>query len=210
MRHLYGVALAVIMAAAVFFAASWGYIRVTTTRITVTAGMPGGGGSLLHYHTILQGGGALLGVGLLLGLLMVIPWVSPLATGLPGLALLAWTGLYLMDVKDAFRFIPLKKYTYGSGFEELLMTGLLAVIGLAMVIPLFIPSRWVTRSRFVPLTPQVPDGGDLTETMAGYPGQANTAAEGGLLSDWAQTRPQPQVNPGPPTSQAPWGPADYS
>ena len=211
MRHLYGVALAVIMAAAVFFAASWGYMRVTTTRITVTAGMPGGGGSLLHYHTILQGGGALLGVGLLLGLLMVIPWVSPLATGLPGLALLAWTGLYLADVKEAFRFIPLKKYTYGAGFEELLMTGLLAVIGLAMVIPLFIPSRWFKRSVVeAPVVSQVLDNGDLTETMAGYPPSASTTADGGLLSDWAQTRPQPQVNPGPPTSQAPWGPADYS
>ena len=129
MRHLYGVALAVILAAAVFFAASWGFLRVTTTRITETAGMPAGGGSLLHYHTILQGGGALLGVGLLLGLLMVVPWVSPLASGLPGIALLAWTGLYLMDVKDAFRLIPLKKYTYGAGFEDLLTTGLLAAVG---------------------------------------------------------------------------------
>jgi hypothetical protein len=210
MRHLYGVALAVILAAAVFFAASWGFLRVTTTRITEAAGMPAGGGSLLHYHTILQGGGALLGVGLLMGLLMVIPWVSPLASGLPGLALLAWTGLYLTDVKDAFRFIPLKKYTYGAGFEDLLTTGLLAAIGLAMVIPLFIPSRWRTRSVLVSDEPRMPDGSDLAETMAGFPPAGNTMAEGGLLSDWAQTRPQPQVNPGPPTSQAPWGPADYS
>ena len=209
MRHLYGVALAVIMAAAVFFAGSWGFLRVTTTRIAVTAGMPAGGGSLLHYHTILQGGGALLGVGLLLGLLMVIPWVSPLASGLPGLALLAWTGLYLADVKEAFRFVPLKKYTYGAGFEDLLTTGLLAAVGLAMVVPLFVPSRWRTRAVLVTVEPPLP-GADLAETIAAYPPPATTIAEGGLLSDWSQTRPQPQVNPGPPTSQAPWGPADYS
>jgi hypothetical protein len=209
MRHLYGVALAVILAAAVFFAASWGFLRVTTTRITEVAGMPAGGGSLLHYHTILQGGGALLGVGLLLGLLMVIPWVSPLASGLPGLALLAWTGLYLTDVKDAFRLIPLKKYTYGAGFEDLLTTGLLAAVGLAMVVPLFIPSRWRTRAVLVAVEPVMP-GADLAETIAAYPPPAGTVAEGGLLSDWSQTRPQPQVNPGPPSSQAPWGPADYS
>jgi hypothetical protein len=204
MRHLYGVALAVIMAAAVFFAASWGFLRIRDTAIMAVPS-----GSLLHYHTILQGGGALLGVGLLLGMLMVIPWVSPLASGLPGLALLAWTGLYLMDVKEAFRFIPLKKYTYGAGFEDLLTTGLLAAVGLAMVVPLFIPSRWRTRAVLVAVDPQLP-GGDLAETIAAYPPPATTISEGGLLSDWSQTRPQPQVNPGPPSSQAPWGPADYS
>jgi hypothetical protein len=35
-----------------------------------------------------------------------------------------------------------------------------------------------------------------------------------LLSDWTQTRPQQQAGPGnptpPSTSQAPWGPAEYS
>ena len=41
------------------------------------------------------GSGALLAVGLAAGLLMVIPWVSPLAAGLPGLVLVAWTALYV-------------------------------------------------------------------------------------------------------------------
>jgi hypothetical protein len=38
--------------------------------------------------------------------------------------------------------------------------------------------------------------------------------DSGLLSDWTQTRPQQQPEPGNPTppgsSQAPWGPAEYS
>jgi hypothetical protein len=211
MRHLYGAALAVVMAAAVFFGASWGFLRLTRTAVLLTGGLPAGGGSLLHYHTILQGGGAMLAVGLLAGLLMVIPWVSPLATGLPGLVLLAWSGLYVENVKEAVKFIPLKTYTYGTGFETLLFSGLLAAAGIVMITPMFIPSRWrATRLEAVSPAPEVHDG-DLTETMATFPQSANTTADSGLLTDWAQTRPQPPINPGPPPgSQAPWGPADYS
>jgi len=39
-------------------------------------------------------------------------------------------------------------------------------------------------------------------------------ADNGLLSDWTQTRPQPQADPNSPGApnppQAPWGPAEYS
>jgi hypothetical protein len=216
MRHLYGVVLAVAMAAAVFFAASWAYLRVIRTPIAMTGGLPAGGGSLLHYHSMLQGGGALLGVGLLAGLLMVIPWVSPLASGLPGLVLLAWTGLYVMDVKDAFRFIPLKTYTYGAGFEDLLTSGLLGAVGMAMIVPLFVPSRWRRRVAVAALDgqgglPPAMSQGDVTEAYQAFPSAQETTVDSGLLSDWAQTRPQPPVTPSPPPrSQAPWGPADYS
>jgi hypothetical protein len=201
MRHLYGVALAVVMAAAVFFGASWGYLRLTRTAVLLTGGLPAGGGSLLHYHTIVEGGGAMLAVGLLAGLLMVIPWVSPLASG-----------LYLENVKEAARFIPLKTYIYGTGFEALLFTGLLAAAGIVMITPLFIPSRWRAK-RLVALAPgpEFPDS-DLAETtIATYPPSASATSSSGLLSDWAETRPQPPITPGPPPgSQAPWGPADYS
>src|SRR5215469_14903268 len=137
MRHVYGAALAIVLAGAVFFVASWGYLRL----LRLPGGtLPANGGGLIHNHAVLQGFGVLLAVGLLAGLLMVIPWVSPLATGLPGLVLLGWTGLYLFSVKNAVRFIPLKRYDYGVGFEALLFDGVLAAIGMALIIPLFIPS----------------------------------------------------------------------
>ena len=141
MRHLVGVMLAIVMAAALFFAASWGYLKLLIGPAGVGR-LPGGGGSLLHNHAVLEGFGALLGVGLLAGLLMAVPRISPLAAGLPGLALLAWTGLYLFSVRHAVQYIPLKSRPYGMGFEALLFDGVLALIGLAMVIPLFVPSRW--------------------------------------------------------------------
>ena len=199
MRHLIGVALAIVMAAAVFFAASWGYLKLLSGSARGT--LPAGSGSLIHDHAVLEGFGVLLAVGLLAGILMVVPIISPLAAGLPGLALLGWTGLYLFSVRRAIQYIPLKSQTYGTGFEALLFDGVLAMAGLAMIIPLFVPSRW--RSRAV---------GEVSAPFEAAPGAysdlgtTQTMAGGSLLADWAETRPQPRVQPG--SSQAPWGPVD--
>jgi hypothetical protein len=209
MRHVYGVALAVVMAAAVFFAASWAYVRVTSARAMLGATPPN---SLIHNTHMTEGAGILLAVGLLAGLLMVVPWVSPLASGLPGLVLIAWTALYFFNVHDAVRFIPLKTYDTGFGFDELLVNGLLGAAGLAMITPMFIPSRWRrSETRGIPVMSSLPSA-DLAETVAGFGPTSTTVPSdsGSLLSDWSQTRPQPQINPAPPRSQAPWGPADYS
>ena len=113
MRHLVGVVLAIVLAAAVFFAASWGYLKLLIGPAP-PGSLPGGGGSLLHNHAVLEGFGALLGVGLIAGLLIAVPRISPLAAGLPGLALLAWTGLYLFSVRHAVQYIPLKTRPYGG------------------------------------------------------------------------------------------------
>jgi hypothetical protein len=201
MRHLIGVALAIVMAAAVFFAASWGYLKLLIGPAKGGV-LPAGGGSLVHDHAVLEGFGALLAVGLLAGILMALPMVSPLASGLPGLALLAWTGLYLFSVRRAVQYIPLKSHPYGTGFEAMLFDGVLALAGLAMIIPLFVPSRW--RRSPVPVGPPSYDG-----ISAAYPDLGATqtmAGDVGLLSDWAETRPQPRVEPG--RSEAPWGPAE--
>lgn len=206
MRHVYGAALAIVMAAAVFFAGSWAYLRLL--RLPGGA-LPAGGGSLVHNHAVLEGFGVLLAVGLLAGLLIAIPWISPLASGLPGLALLGWTGLYLFSVRNAIRLIPLKRYDYGAGFEALLFDGVLAAVGLAMVVPMFIPSRWVRRAAARPVPafdpfPAAMPTVDLTQT---YAPPSDTVVDSGLLADWDRTRPQAQIDPGPPPpgqSQPPW------
>ncbi len=201
MRHLVGVLLAVVLAAAVFFAGSWGYLKVVVA-LSTQGTLPFGGGSLIHHTVMLEGLGALAGVGLIAGLLIAVPRISALASGLPGLVLLAWTVLYVFSVRRAVQYIPLKTYAYGLGFEGLLFDGILGAVGLAMIIPLFVPSRW----RLAPITRE-PEPYDDTASTAPYPGlqETQTLAEGGgIMSDWAQTRPQPRANPG----QAPWGPAD--
>lgn len=207
MRHLAGVVLAIVMAAAVFFVASWGYIRLLILPVRSGA-LPAGGGSLLHNHAVLEAFGALLAVGLLAGVLIAIPRISPLAAGLPGLLLLAWTGLYLLSVRYAVHYIPLKTRTYGAGFEAMLFDGVLALAGAALIIPLFIPSRWRSRRE---LTEPAPYAG----TTATFPDLQNTQdmqAENSVPSDWTMTQPQADPNSLGTSSpaQAPWGPAEYS
>jgi hypothetical protein len=200
MRHLIGVALAIVMSAAVFFAASWGYLKLLNGP--AKTGVLPANGSFIHDYAVIEGFGVLLAVGLLAGILMVVPAISPLASGLPGLALLAWTGLYLFRARRAILYVPLKSHTYGAGFEAMLFAGVLALAGIAMIIPLFVPSRWRSRAVVAGSEPyeatpaDFPDVGS-TQTMAGG---------GGFMADWVETRPQPQVDPG--RSQAPWGPAD--
>jgi len=143
-RHLYGTALASVMTAVMFFAGAWGYLQLL--RLPVSAGgpaaLPGGGGSLLSNGSVLLALAAVLGTGILAGVLVAVPRISPLAAGLPGLLLIAWTGLYLASVRHATQIIPLRTHAFGAGWEALLFNGVLGAVGLGMVIPLFVPSRW--------------------------------------------------------------------
>jgi hypothetical protein len=214
MRHVYGVALAVLLAAAVFFGAAWGYMFATRgidasiyanggSSPAYPDGLPAGGGSLFQNGHAMLGGGVLLAVGLAAGLLMLIPWVSPLAAGLPGLVLVAWTALYVSDVREAVRLIPLQSRDFGAGFETLLFTGLLGAAGLAMIVPLFIPSRWRRPSRVPgyaasgastltqPAT--VSPGMRVSPGMAGF--TTPSGSDSNVLPDGAQTQTRPQQAP---------------
>ena len=149
MRHLYGTALAVIMTAVMFFAGAWGYLQLL--RLPVPPGqataLPAGGGSLLSNSTALLALAALVATAVLAGVLAVVPWFSPLASGLPGVLLLAWTAVYLVSVRRAVEFIPLRSHSFGAGWEGLLFNGILGAVGAVMVFPMFIPSRWRGRRR---------------------------------------------------------------
>jgi hypothetical protein len=206
MRHLVSVILAIVMAAAVFFAASWGYLKLLTGSGRFGT-LPAGSGSLLHDRTVLEGFGALLAVGLVAGILIAVPRISPLASGLPGLVLLAWTGLYLGNVRRAVQYIPFKTRVYGAGFEDMLFDGVLALAGLAMIIPLFVPSRW--RRRVVAVAVAADQGESYPDSQ---PTQTMASTDSAFTSsDWSitATRPQQRIDPNA-QSQAPWGPADYS
>ena len=140
MRHLTGIILAIVMTAALFGAATWGYVRFLAQSPGLAAS-----DSLLSDHHALFALGALAGTGLLAGILIAAPRISPLAAGLPGLLLLGLTALYLVSVRRADELIPLRSHVFGAGFETLLARGLLGAAGLAMVVPLFVPSRWRSR-----------------------------------------------------------------
>jgi hypothetical protein len=205
MRHLVGVILAVVMAAAVYFAASWGYLKLLTRPGRL--GALQAAGSLIHDHAVLEGLGALAAVGLLAGLLMAVPRVSPLASGLPGLALLAWSVFYLLSVRHAIQYIPLKTRSYGIGFEAMLFDGVLALAGLAMVVPMFVPSRWRGGRAAVPAVAPAPAPAEVP--TAAYPAFDPTQtmhADDLFAPGSATTRPQPLIDPD--ASQPPWGRAE--
>jgi hypothetical protein len=187
MRHLIGLGLALLLAAAVFFAATWGYLRLL--RIPVVNGaaatLPAGGGSLLHDKNVLFAFAAVAGTALFAGICVAAPRISPLAAGLPGLVLLAYTVLYLLNVHRAVHYIPLKSDAFGDGLEAMLINGILAAAGLVMIVPLFIPSRWRR-----PVRADAPWG----------PVESSS-----LLSDWTETAPiSPQQGPQPSTDPPPW------
>src|SRR5215468_424599 len=85
MRHLIGLALALALAAAVFFVGAWGYLRLL--RIPVVNGaaatLPAGGGSLLHDKNVLLAFAAVAGTALFAGVCIAAPRISPLAPGQP-------------------------------------------------------------------------------------------------------------------------------
>jgi hypothetical protein len=142
MRHLIGIGLAVVVSAAIFFGAGWAFNRLLTRNLGSEWSLPAGGGNFMSNSVVTSGLAAMAGVALLVGLALVIRWVSPLATGLPGLVLLAWTALYVASPQRAVHYIPLKAHNVGLGFAGLGTTGILGAAGVVLVMPLFFPSRW--------------------------------------------------------------------
>ena len=90
------------------------------------------------------------GTGLLAGILVAVPRISPLGAGLPGLLLLGLTARYVVSVRHAVSLIPLKSHSFGAGFEAMLFDGILGAAGLVMITPLFVPSRWRGRANLAP------------------------------------------------------------
>ena len=145
MRHITGFVLALILPAALFFGAGWG--------ISKFSAMQAGHGTRalsawanLHNAVPLA---ALIGTGLLIGILVAARPISALAAGLPGLALLGWSALVLVRGKQALSYLPMSGSHFAAGFTALLSSGAFALVGAAMIIPLFMPSRWRGRGEEV-------------------------------------------------------------
>ncbi|GAA3548536.1 hypothetical protein GCM10022419_031020 [Nonomuraea rosea] len=94
--------------------------------------------------------GAMAAIGLVVGL-VVAGRVSPLATFVPSMVLLAWTVIYALDVNRALSLIPdeasVNQIVRDAGFgaRTMLTTGVLALLGVVLFIPVLMPSRWSRR-----------------------------------------------------------------
>jgi hypothetical protein len=136
MRHVIGIVLAAATAAALFFGGGWGVSRITALHSQ--------GVSLTSTHALVAVA-VVVGTGAEVGVLLAVPRISPLGAGLPGLLLLAWSALLVVSARRATRLIPMHGHSFAAGFGSMLATGVLALAGAAMVIPLFVPSRWRRR-----------------------------------------------------------------
>ncbi len=138
MRHMIGLLLALVVSAALFFGGGWGIAKFGA--VDSGHGMRSAA-DWTNLHTALPLA-ALIGAGLLLGVMLAVRQVSALATGLPGLALIGWSALVLLRGRQALTYIPMSGSHYAAGFGAMLSSGALLFLGVAMIIPIFIPSRW--------------------------------------------------------------------
>ncbi|MEV7969816.1 hypothetical protein AB0O34_28125 [Sphaerisporangium sp. NPDC088356] len=151
MRHFLGLLLGVVVTAVLLVGAGW-------ASQDVLRGMAGAANAAtgtvdpVRDTKALIGLGAMLAAGLILGL-VVAGRVSPLATFVPSMVLLAWTVIYVLDVTRALGLAPTDPsmnpmiVQAGKGMRQLLGTGVFAMLGIALFIPVLMPSRWAGRQR---------------------------------------------------------------
>ena len=139
MRHFFGLVLGVIVAAALLLGGGWA--SQETVRGAAQNLDPAKDSRMLIAI------GVMAVVGLLLALVLV-GRVSPLATFIPSMVLLAWTVVYVLDVSRAAGLAPTGTSVQadlaqaGRGMLNLLSTGVYGLLGVALFIPVLMPSRW--------------------------------------------------------------------
>jgi hypothetical protein len=81
--------------------------------------LPAGGSSLLSDHRTVAALIAVAVTGLLAGILVAAPRISPVAAGLPSLLMSGWAVLYVVSTRHAVGLVPLKSHVYGAGSEAM-------------------------------------------------------------------------------------------
>jgi hypothetical protein len=141
MRHFLGLLLGVVVAAGLLFGGGW-----ATQRALGQAATPATANGAPLWIAL----AIMAGIGLILGL-VVAGRVSPLAAFVPALILLAWTVVYALDITRAMSLVPDEPTMHsvlleaGRGAQTLLNTGVLAMLGVLLFIPVLLPSRWAGR-----------------------------------------------------------------
>lgn len=142
MRHVLGFVLGVLLAPALTYGAGWGFARAGAALDPV--------GQTITDRTELYGAFALMAaVGLVTGVVIVARWASPLATLIPALALLGWSGYFVIDPSRALD-LPGKVPPAGeldTALQLLLASGLFALLGFALLMPAWLPHRWRRRDQ---------------------------------------------------------------
>ncbi|WP_283136946.1 hypothetical protein [Rhizohabitans arisaemae] len=131
MRHVFGLIVGAAVAAALLYGAGWAYPQMT--RVGSPLIQP------IDDTRLLTALGALAGIGLLVGLVSAVR-MSPLAAFVPSVVLLSWTVVFLLDMERAAALAPAGPI--GDGMQSLLESGIYGLLGIALFIPVLMPSRW--------------------------------------------------------------------
>ncbi|HEY9524246.1 MAG TPA: hypothetical protein VIR33_13470 [Thermopolyspora sp.] len=142
MRHVFGFVIGAVVTIAVVFGAGWATQDAVQGAVKLVAPVDDG--------RVLAAIGVMALIGLIIGLVLV-GRISPLATFVPSMVLLAWTVVYALDVTRAMSLAPVGPAVQrdlaqaGRGMETLLSSGVFAMLGVALFLPVFMPSRWASR-----------------------------------------------------------------
>jgi uncharacterized oligopeptide transporter (OPT) family protein len=144
MRHIFGLLLGVVVAVSLLLGGGWASqeaVRGAAQNLDPA-----------KDTRMLIAIGVMAAAGLLLGLVLA-GRVSPLAAFVPSLALLAWTVVYVLDVSRAAGLAPTdvsmqpELAEAGQGMLTLLSTGVYGLLGIALFVPVLMPSRWAAPPR---------------------------------------------------------------
>ncbi|MEU8801981.1 hypothetical protein [Spirillospora sp. NPDC048819] len=137
MRHAFGFVLGVLLTPALVYGAAWGYVQAGQSF--------DGTGQEITDRTRIYGAFALLAaVGLVMGVIIVARWASPLVSLIPALALLGFSAYFLID-PDLVLDLPGKVPPAGDmdfGLRMLLGSGVFGMMGFALLMPTWAPRRW--------------------------------------------------------------------
>ncbi|MER5326715.1 hypothetical protein [Streptosporangium roseum] len=143
MRHFSGLLVGLVMTAALLFGGGWAVQEAGADAVALS------GASGPRTWIVL---GVMAGIGLLFGL-VVAGRVSPLATFVPSMVLLSWNVVYALDARRAAGLIADVVSLHpalapaGRGVAPLLAGGVYALLGVALFVPVLMPSRWSGRVR---------------------------------------------------------------
>lgn len=141
MRHILGFLLGVLLVPGLLYGAGWGFARAIGA-IDVPA-------HKIDDRQQLYGALALLAaVGLVMGIVILARWASPLVSLVPALALIGLTVFFLVSPDGALDLpgrVPPKgdqPDDLDTALRNLLATGIFGLMGLALLMPTWAPRRW--------------------------------------------------------------------
>ncbi|MFC6886034.1 MULTISPECIES: hypothetical protein [Actinomadura] len=149
MRHAFGFLLGVLLTPALLYGTAWGYVQAGRSF--------DGTGQEITDRTRIYGSFALLAaVGLVMGVIIVARWASPLVSLVPALALLGLSAYFLADpgrVLDLPGRVP-PGGDLDFGLRMMLGSGVYALMGFALLMPTWAPRRWGSRREDEPARPE--------------------------------------------------------